>query len=63
MITDDELKKELNIHPATTIHKYNLWIPIDIYLKLYRIQEENGLGAHMINDQIVEILKKYFEDE
>ena len=63
---DIELKKELGIHPKSTIHQYSLWMPMDIYLQLYRIQqihEEKREGTHMINDQIVEILKKHFENQ
>ena len=62
--TNKELKKELEIHPKTTIHQYFLWMPIDIYLKLYKIQEEKGhykdMDKYSINNQIVEILKKHF---
>ena len=57
----EELKKELGIHPKTTIHLYHLWMPIDIYLKLYKIQEEKGSRTHSINQQITEILEKHFK--
>jgi len=50
----EELKKELRIH---------LHLPVDIYLKLYKIQEEKGCYTHQINTQIVEILKKHFENQ
>ena len=62
----EKLKKELGIHPKTTVHQYFLWMPIDIYLKLYKIQKEKGhldMDKYSINNQIVEILKKHFRSE
>ncbi len=52
------LKEKLKIHPESTVHQYYLWMPIDIYLELYKIQEDQTIS---INDQIVEILKKHFK--
>lgn len=66
-MNDDELKRELEIHPKSTIYQYTgLWIPMDIYLKLYRIQAgkiyEDGCDDYIIGGQIVKILKKHFEN-
>ncbi|KKN59625.1 hypothetical protein LCGC14_0540220 [marine sediment metagenome] len=65
-MNDDELKIELEIHPKSTIHNYGILIPMDIYLKLYRIQAEKiceqGCDDYMINGQIVKILEKHFEN-
>ena len=36
-----EIREKLKIHPNIPVHHYNLWIPMDIWLKLYKIQEEN----------------------
>lgn len=60
--TDNQaLKRKLRIHPKTTIHQYHLWMPIDIYLKLYKIQEKEGCYTHSINQQITKILEKHFK--